>query len=185
MSRFYPNSFSVSSFISEIGKSSFARPDRYEVFFSNTKSGQVLFDRANQEKMNLRLESLSLPSSSVASSPLKLQSIDREMPYGMIYEGEIKMEFIEDESMSIRTLFKKWQERVIDQRTYQLNYYNDYICNLEIKLLDITDEKEKYSITVFDVFPKTIDAVDLQTSFDSFVKTTVNLSYRKWIDNSI
>ena len=180
--RFFPNTFNISSFISEIGKSSYIRSDRYEVFFTATRNGKEIFTRDDQEKMNLRLESVSLPSSGVASEPVKLQAIDREMPYGLIYEGDITLEFLDDEKMSIRKLFKKWQERVIDQTTYQLNYYDSYICNMEINLFNEIGEQITSSVQVQDVFPKTINAIDLSTSGDTLVKTQIVLSYRKWID---
>jgi len=182
MTRFFPNSFNISSFISEIGKSSYVRSDRYEIFFTNTRNGEQVFTRQDQEKMNLRLESVSLPGSGIASEAVKLQAIDREMPYGVIYEGDITLEFFDDENLSIRGLFKKWQDRVVDQVTYQLNYYDSYICNMGINLFNEVGEEITCSYTVQDVFPKSINAIDLSTSGDTLVKTQVVLSYRKWID---
>ena len=77
--------FGISKFVSEIVRSGVAYNHRYEMIYGATRSGQLIFDRGTQEKLNSRLESVSLPGSVIGSSPVKLQGIDREMPYGRIY----------------------------------------------------------------------------------------------------
>ena len=176
--------FNVNKFIAEITNSGVAHPYRYEVVFSPTRSGEVLFDRTIQEKLNTRLESISLPGSDIGSTAVKLQGIDREIPYGRIYEGDMKMVFIEDSDFTIRKTFESWQKKVIDDETYHLSYYDDCVCeSMDVTMTNLQEE-DVYSVRIFSLFPKTIGAIELSgAGGDSIVKTEIDLSYRRWVSN--
>ena len=49
--------FGISKFVSEIKKSGVAYNHRFEMMYGGTRSGELIFDRATQEKLNSRLES--------------------------------------------------------------------------------------------------------------------------------
>tara|TARA_S200002703_G_scaffold24501_1_gene21293 strand:- start:2453 stop:3073 length:621 start_codon:yes stop_codon:yes gene_type:complete len=173
----------VNKFLSEIGKSGIAYQNRYDILFGATRNGKQLFDRGMIEKMNTRLESVALPASGIASSPVKLQGIDREMPYGRIYEGDITLVFLEDSNFTIRKAFEAWQNKVIDETTYLCGFYDEYTCErLDITMSNLKS-KEVYKVRVFDLFPKTVNAVQLTAAGEELVKTEVAISYRRWTSN--
>ena len=175
--------FNINKFISEIGKSGVAYPHRYEILFGATREGSQLFDRGTSEKLNSRLESVSLPASTIGSNAVKLQGIDREMPYGRIYEGDINMVFLEDSTFNVRKTFEDWQKKIIDEETFHCGYYDQYVCdNLDITMTNLRD-KEVYKVRVFDLFPKTVNAVELSGAGDGLVKTQVAISFRRWTSN--
>ena len=173
--------FNIAKFVSEIGQFGVARNDRYVIEFDATPSGSVLFNRAEVEKINSRLESISLPSRSIGSNTIKLQSIDREIPYGNIFEGDIKMSMLDDRKMNIRRMFDRWQGLTISNRTYQISYYDNYTCNMVISLYD-EEGNQTYAVKLFNIFPKSLSSIELETSGDNFIKTEVELSYRRWIE---
>ena len=143
----------VNKFVSEIGKSGVAYTHRYDILFGSLRDGSQLFDRNISEKINTRLESVLLPASGIASSPVKLQGIDREMPYGRIYEGDITLTFLEDSNFAIRRAFESWQSKVIDDTTYQCGFYDEYTCDsLDVTVSDLKN-KEIYKVRIFDLFP--------------------------------
>lgn len=175
--------FNVNKFISEIGKSGVAYSHRYEILFGSTRQGTQLFDRGTSEKLNARLESVALPGSGIGSSAVKLQGIDREMPYSRLYEGDLTMVFLEDSTFNIRKTFEAWQRLIIDEETFHCGYYDEYVCDhLDITLSDLK-EKEVYKVRVFDLFPKSINAVELSSGGDALVKTEVVISFRRWTSN--
>lgn len=176
--------FNVNKFVSEIGKSGVAYPHRYEILFGSTRQGTQLFDRGTSEKLNARLESVSLPGSAIGSSAVKLQGIDREMPYGRIYEGDLKMVFLEDSTFNVRKTFEAWQRLVIDEETFQCGYYDEYVCDsLDITMTDLKS-KEVYKVRLFDLFPKTVNAVELSgAGGDALIKTDIDLSFRRWVSS--
>jgi len=175
--------FNINKFMSEIGKSGVAYPHRYEILFGSTREGTQLFDRGTSEKLNARLESVSLPGSAIGSAAVKLQGIDREMPYGRLYEGDLTMVFLEDRTFNVRKTFEAWQRLIIDEETFQCGYYDEYVCDhLDITMSDLK-EKEVYKVRVFDLFPKSVNAVELSAAGDALIKTEVAISFRRWISN--
>ena len=154
--------------------------------------------------MNLRLTKTSFPQVSIGSKGLNLAGLDREMPYGRLYEGDIDMEFLDDKNLSIRSIFERWQGQVIDEETLRVGYYNNYTCNLIINLesmkgvnagittvttVGLTPQEESetsttYTITVHDVWPKSIDTIELESGADGLITTKVGLSFRMWKSNS-
>jgi len=173
--------FNINKFMSEIGKSGVAYPHRYEMLFGSTREGIQLFDRGTSEKLNARLESVSLPGSAIGSAAVKLQGIDREMPYGRVYEGDLTMVFLEDRTFNVRKTFEAWQRLVIDEETFHCGYYDEYVCDhLDITMSDLK-EKEVYKVRVFDLFPKSVNAVNLSAVGDTLVKTEVVISFRRWV----
>ena len=183
--------FNIKDFIAEITKSGVAHPTRYSVIFESTPTGRIKLSRSEQEKINTRLESISFPEVSIGSKALNLAGLDREMPYGRIYNGDISMEFLEDERLSIRSMFERWQGQVIDEETLRVGYYNNYTCNMRIILDNNTTDEARlqggaaYSVTVHDVWPKTIEAIELGAGKgDELVKTKIGLSFRMWKSDS-
>ena len=175
--------FNINKFLSEIGKSGVAYPHRYEMLFGSTREGIQLFDRGTSEKLNARLESVSLPGSAIGSAAVKLQGIDREMPYGRLYEGDLTMVFLEDRTFNVRKTFEAWQKLVIDDETFHCGYYDEYVCDhLDITMSDLK-EKEVYKVRIFDLFPKSVNAVNLSAAGDTLVKTEVAISFRRWVSN--
>ena len=47
--------FGISKFVSEIVRSGVAYNHRYEMIYGATRSGQLIFDRGTQEKLNSRI----------------------------------------------------------------------------------------------------------------------------------
>ena len=243
--------FNIEKFISSIRKDGVAYPTRYEITFEAFKSGGIVFDRKISELLDTRLESVSFPSSTIGSRGQVHLGIEREMPYGRIYEGDIELSFIETSEYTIREAFTGWQSKIINPDNYTHGYYNDYVSNLEIRTywqqqrplkgdsfsidnpfstipdqgvidaqsgsdkegyippqkppwaqdplkrrgygldgvqdkfeFEVDDPKPAYSVKLIDVFPKTINQIDLSAGEENLVKTKIVLSYRKWISDS-
>lgn len=182
--------FNINNFLAEIKRSGVAYPTRYSIFFSQTSSGKIIFQREDIEKMNLRLTKVNMPGMNLASKGQNLAGLNREIPYGRTFEGTIDLEFVEDSSLSIRTFFENWQSLIVNKDTLKVGYYKDYVCeNMKITVEGQTtadyslDSTGNYSITAYEVWPKTISSVDLDSTSDDIIKTTINLSYRKWVSS--
>lgn len=176
--------FNIGKFLSEIGKSGVAHNHRYEVEFSSSRSGVSLVSREEMEKMNNRLETISFPAANIGSKGQFLQGIEREMPYGRLYEGDIELTFLEDSTYEIRKVFTRWQNKIIDNQNFTCGYYNDYVCDVMTITTYTQTDKKAYSVSVYDVFAKNVNAIELSTSGDTLVKTVVSLSFRRWTDGT-
>lgn len=180
----YPDGFNVSKFLATLAADGVAHANRYSIFFTGTKEGGLGFEREDQEKMNSRLESVSLPSETIGSNPVKLQGIDREIPYGRVYEGDVKLIFLDDKRLGVRSLFETWHDYIVDKDTFQLSYYDTYVVDMYVFVNSLTNRQDPdsgYAIKLFDVFPKTINSIELTASSEELIKTDIDMSFRKWV----
>lgn len=175
----FPLGFNIRKFLSDINVFGVAHLNRYEMKFGIPRSGRV-FDSILENTLNNRLETVTLPAAGIGSNPVKLQGIDREMPYGRLYEGDLRMVFLETSDFKIRDAFLAWQSRVVDPVNYTVGYYEDYICpDLEIVVSNQKNEKV-HEVVINDVFPKNVNAIELSGGSEELVKTEVELSFRRW-----
>lgn len=193
--------FQVSNFVSNITKNGVAYPFRYEIEFGSLgTTGRMLFEsdedgfnahRDTMETINSRLQAVSFPSVTIASKGHNLMGIEREMPYGRLYEGDITLSFLETHDYTIRKAFTEWQNKIVDPMTFQHGFYDEYTTIMIVKTFPLSSKDDmsfgfdlgtmpSYSVVVDKVFPKTIDVIELSAGAEELVKTQVILSYRSW-----
>jgi len=51
-------------------------------------------------------------------------------------------------------------------------------------VISLYDEQgnQTYAVKLFNIFPKSLSSIELETSGDNFIKTEVELSYRRWVE---
>jgi len=82
--------------------------------------------------------------------------------------------------LSERVFFENWQRQAFNEKTWNIGYYNDYVGEIQIFVLDKQD-KRRYGIKLWEVFPKTIGANQLAyDANDTLMLTNVSFSFRYW-----
>ena len=68
----------------------------------------------------------------------------------------------------------------LDERTWNVKYYNDYISTVDIYILDRQDHR-RFGLKLHEAFPKTIGATELsQGANNELIKLAVTFSFRYW-----
>ena len=94
--------------------------------------------------------------------------------------GEIQTSFYLSTDMRERKLMEDWQDAVVDPETFDLNYYDDYVGELKVFLLDKA-EKRVYGVELREVYPKSVDVIALgHASPNTINKLGVSFQYRYW-----
>ena len=116
------------------------------------------------------------------------------------------LSFMLDSELSERAIFESWQNAVVNQRTFNLNFYDEYVgkvfifplhenkneatqparfaedANIEGPLARLT--LAGYYIELIEAYPKTLGAVDLSYSNpNAFATQPVTFNYRYWRSN--
>ena len=160
----------LSTFHSQDGK---ALPNRFEVII-NRPDGQSGRD------FSLICESINLPGRNLNTLTQTIYGPSREIVDGVTYAEDITMVFQASSGLEERVYFEKWQELAFDERSWNVKYYDDYVGDIDIYLLD-KQNTQRYGIKLIDAFPKTITATDLnQSPTNEIVKTSVQFSFRNW-----
>ena len=165
----------LSTFHSDEG---YAIPNRFEVMIFNPAG--VL---GGAREVSLRCETTTLPGRNLTTlTDSNIYGPTREIVDGVTYAEDISMTFQASSGLDERAFFESWQELAFDPKTWNIGYYNDYAgtAAVEIYLLDRQDQR-RYGIKLWEAFPKTINATDLNHgSNNELIKTEVSFSFRYW-----
>ena len=175
----------------------YASPNRFEVVLptpaSNAStSGGGLFSifqsfyagltgEADKRSISLRCESVTLPGRNLNTlDDTNIYGPVRQIVDGVTYAEDITMMFQSSSGLAERAFFEDWQRNAFNEENWNINYHKDYVSTIEIYLLDRKDNR-RYGIQLFDAFPKTIGAIDLNyASNNEIIKTPVTFSFRYW-----
>ena len=177
----------LSSFHSDEG---YAIPNRFEVLIlSPPKRGGGITTNAyagsergsDARAISLRCESVSLPGRNLNTlTDTNIYGPTREIVDGATYAEDISMTFQASSGLDERVFFEEWQKQAFDENSWNVGYYNDYVSEVQIYLLDRKDQR-RYGLRLLEAFPKTIEATELnQGSNNELIKTSVNFSFRYW-----
>ena len=177
----------LSSFHSDEG---YAIPNRFEVLIlSPPKRGGGITTNAyagsergsDARAVSLRCESVNLPGRNLNTlTDTNIYGPTREIVDGVTYAEDITMTFQASSGLNERVFFEEWQKQAFDENSWNVGYYNDYVSEVHIYLLDRKDQR-RYGLRLLEAFPKTIEATELnQGSNNELIKTSVNFSFRYW-----
>ena len=132
-------------------------------------------------KISLRCESVQLPGRNLATSAdTNIYGPTREIVEGVTYAEDLNMVFQASSGLDERVFFENWQRQAFDEKTWNIGYYNDYIGDIEIYLLDKQNQR-RYGLKIHEAFPKTITATDLNYGTNNeIIKVAVGFSFRYW-----
>ena len=185
---------SLQSMLAAARGQDYARPNRFEVHIfrppgahssggniTNPAAGSTgLFDNRAMQGISMRCESISMPFRTLSTTEdANIYGPTREIVSGVSYAGNIDLTFQSHGDLTERVFFEEWQKQAFDESSWTLNYYKDYISEVQIFLLNMKDERV-YGVVLHEAFPTTINGVDLSQDGDGIIKTGVSMAFRWW-----
>tara|TARA_B100000949_G_scaffold83241_1_gene74516 strand:- start:426 stop:971 length:546 start_codon:yes stop_codon:yes gene_type:complete len=173
--------FSIDKLRTKIG--GFAKGNRYNVTFSSLPAGLSSTVNAN---IPFLCESVSLPTKGIASNPHDVYGPPREIPYRETFT-EAALSFIVDDAFTVKRFFDKWQEKIINVETGNVNYWNNFVATINITRLSndatsFADASDMYKIELREAYPSAVGEIALgHTQGSEILKLSVTFKYRKWM----
>lgn len=152
--------------------------------------------------LNILCTNVNLPGRQIMTQERLIGVKGRKMPNGFASD-DVGMTFYCMNDYRIKDYFEEWQNRVINQDTYEIGYPSSYVQDVKIAQLerglsldlpfDInifginldvdlrTRDKVVYECKLLDAYPTTMNAIELSNELDGLVQLNVQLSYRNWI----
>ena len=150
--------------------------------------------------------SASLPERTITdTSANQYYGPERNIARGMEF-APINLNFMLDAELSERTIFESWQNLVINQRTFNANFYDEYVGRILIFPLHENKNETSnrfnvpatnafgpmasltlagYYIEIVEAYPKTIGAVDLAyNNGNAIANQSITFNYRYWQSNA-
>ena len=165
----------------------YAQPNRYEVVINGPRSlnqqnpFEGLQRQSDVSRIALRAQSAVLPGRVLnTAEDTNIYGPSRQVVDGVTYADEIDIEFQSSSDLQERVFFENWQRQTFNEKTWNLQYYDDYTGEIEIYILDKQDQR-RYGVKLWEVFPKTVNPTSLAYgNNDTLFLTSVGFSFRYW-----
>jgi len=156
--------------------------------------------RYDTRDLNILCTNVNLPGRQIMTQERLIGIKARKMPTGFASD-DISLTFHVMNDYGIRKYFETWQNKVINQDTFEIGYANNFTEQVRVKQLkkgmafdfpidkifglnldlDIrTRESIVYECTLKDAFPTTMNSIEFTDEQDGLVKLNVQLSYTNW-----
>ena len=168
----------------------YAQPNKFDVVITPpAKTGggnneNVFFgmeSKSDTRDISMRCESVQLPGRNLATgTDSNIYGPTREIVEGVTYAEDLNMVFQASSGLDERVFFENWQRQAFNEQTWNIGYYNDYVADIDIYLLDKQNQR-RYGLKIHEAYPKTITATDLNSGTNNeIIKISVSFSFRYW-----
>jgi hypothetical protein len=175
--------FSVADFSSRIATNGLASPNKFEVRFKSipgSKSDDLM-------QLNLMCDQVSLAGRDV-QAVLDLQyGIRRQVVYNAPAYTPLSVSFLCTDGMNEKRILDAWNNKCVNTtRGFNVGYYNDYIGEMDVFVLDRSGKKRTYHMHYHEVYPKTVTAVELNHgTTNATLRVTAEIQYAFWTTKDI
>lgn len=180
----------LSGFHSQNG---YAVPNRFEAVIipptgiarnsSSTFLQKIGLDKGptTARQVSLRVEGITLPGRNLNTlDDTNIYGPKRSIVDGVTYAEDISVSFQASSDLAERRFFEEWQKLAFSEKTWNVGYYNDYIAQIDLYLLDRQD-KRRFGVKLWECFPKDIQGTELnQATNNEIIKNTVSFTFRYW-----
>lgn len=172
----------LEEFISHI-KTGLAKPTHFEVLIARPPSLLIEPLNSNIRKIFLFCEQAQLPGVSFETNQVRSYGESKDVPYAKLYE-HINLSFYVDSGFLVKDFFDSWMKVIQDPITRDFKYATTYLApTIEITVQDAQDT-DRYRCTLYNAFPKSISAVQLDYAGKDVMKLQVAISYQ-YAENTV
>ena len=137
-----------------------------------------------RRQLSFLCDTATLPTKSLATFEKSIYGPVKAMPYRMTFT-EASMSFIMTDSMREKDYFDAWQNKIIDQKSGNVGFFDDYVCDIKIQKFgrNVTTDSDTptYEVTLIDAWPSIVSEVQLSHSGGTeAMKLPVTFQFKKW-----
>ena len=158
--------------------------DKYVVTLNKPPAFELPGAQKMRHDLSMLCDTATLPTKSLATFEKSIYGPVKSMPYRMTFT-EASMSFIMRDNMHEKKYFDYWQSKIIDQKTGNLGFFDDYVCDIIIQKFSRaaidTSETPTYAVTLIDAWPSIVSEVQLSHSGGTeAMKLPVTFQFKKW-----
>jgi len=158
--------------------------DEADGFSSNTQNRAVHL--ANVKRVQAFCSAISMPDRDVQTKEIRHNGPARKFVYDF-KSADITATFYADKFLRERSYFELWQQSAFSTKTFNYNYYDNYVAPINIfQLGNYASRQERddttYAIQLFDCYPKTIGPVSYSYDTNTVQTFDVTFTFRYWIN---
>ena len=153
-------------------------------FSSNGQNRSVQI--ANAKRVQAFCSAISMPDRDVQTKEIRHNGPARKFVYDF-KSADITATFYADKFLRERSYFELWQQSAFSTKTFNYNYYDNYVSPINIfQLGNYASRQERddvtYAVQLFDCYPKTIGPVSYSHDTNTVQTFDVTFTFRYWIN---
>jgi hypothetical protein len=169
--------FGIDQFKAEINRRrGIARASNFRMLMT----GGIL-KNSSARALALLLNSAQIPGRALQTIDVATHGPVRKQPYGISnYDDLVVNVYCTNENLFPRDLFQEWQEIISNSNNHNVNYFDQYVCDIELESYD-EEGNVNFSCRFQDAYP--IFVAPLQVDWSAgqqILNLNVSFSYRKW-----
>jgi len=158
--------------------------DKYMVTLNKPPAFELPGGMAMRQNLSMLCDTATLPTKSLATFEKSIYGPVKAMPYRMTFT-EASMSFIMTDSMDEKRYFDEWQNKIVHPSSGNLGFFNDYVCDINIKKFGRTaadtNESPTYEVILFDAWPSIVSEIQLSHSGGTeSMKLPITFQFKKW-----
>jgi len=173
----------VSKFSSKIATHGLASPNKFEVVFTKIPN----LESGGKEQLSIMCDQCSLAGRDVQAI-LDLQyGVRRQVVYNAPQYTPLSLSFLCSKNMLEKSILDHWNDMCVSVvGGFNVAYYNDYIGEMDVYVLDRSGKQRTYHMHYHEVYPKTVTAVELNHgTTNATLRVTAEIQYAFWTTNSV
>jgi hypothetical protein len=113
--------------------------------------------------------------------------IRRQVVYNAPAYTPLSLSFLCTDKMDEKRILDQWNNKAVDVTSgFHVEYYNNYIGELDVYVLDRSGKQRTYHMHYHEVYPKTVTAVELNHgTTNATLRVTSEIQYAYWTTNSL
>ena len=138
-------------------------------------------------QLNLMCDQVSLAGRDV-QAVLDLQyGVRRQVVYNAPAYTPLSVSFLCTDDMTEKRILDVWNNKCVSVTNgFQVAYYNDYIGELDVYVLDRSGKHRTYHMHSHEVYPKTVTAVEMNHgTTNATLRVTAEIQYAFWTTSDI
>lgn len=126
-----------------------------------------------------------IPGRNFNTSAISTHGPIRKVPHAVVYDDFQCSFYCTNDGLFPRGLFTEWQNAIISTETHRVNYFDQYVSDIEIEQFD-SSGKVIYAVKLIDAYPIIVSPMALSWGQkDSVSSLDVTFAYRRWNTNPI
>lgn len=166
----------LNEFIGNV-KTGLAKTTHFEVIIARPPALQGEPINSNIRKIFMFCDQAQLPGITYSTNQVRSYGEFKDVPYEKLYEN-INLSFYVDSDFMVKDFFDSWMNSIQNPKTRDFNYATTYIApTIDIIVQDAQDVS-RYSCTLYNAYPKSVSAVQLDYAGKDVMKLQVTIAYQ-------
>ena len=134
------------------------------------------------EQVTLMCSAAELPSKSFLTTEHRHNNLSLKLPYMASFD-DVTFTFYASDNMLERAYFEAWMATVYNTSDGTLNFYDEYVGNIIVKVLD-RNQNTSYEVKLYEAYPVSMNAVNFSYgSSNEVTQISIGFAYRYWDTN--